>query len=310
MPRPSLNPDRAKQGGGGVEAGNYAVTAAKFQNIKTDYKANQLHLVLECAVLDKDGDEVRGADPVEMYFSFGRQSLEMFHPGQADSADSEPEDQGTGVDVEGNTIYCDEEGAQFNKSCGAIVFNETLVKQGFPKATLDRCWAPDFVGLKFALDTRTAKEVNDQYGTRLSTKPIKSDDPKQDGGTVTYKVATKWLNPNYLSGGKEGKAKAGKADAHSNGNADAGKMTDPEEISKHVLGLVAKSRAGEKQKVKTKQQLVGFFTNAFVTSKQDNKNDMLKKCQALVKDDDWLTDALAELGASYVEGVTTFPDAE
>lgn len=304
MPRPSLNPEKAKQGGGGPEAGNYLVTAAKFQNLKTDYKVNQLHQVFECTVLDKDGDAVRGADPVDLHFSFGEKSLEAFHPGQADSPEANTEDQGMAIDAEGNTVYCDEEGAQFNKSCGAIVFNETLVKHGFPKSVLDRCWAEDFVGLKFELAVKNSKEINDKYGTRLSTKPTK------DGGIVTYKIAEKWLNPNFLSkDGKKAKDGAKGADKSDDGaDTKPAKLTDPEEIAKHVLGLVAGSRAGEKGKIKTKAQLVGFFTNEYARSKQDPKK--LSECQKMVKDDDWIIGAIAELGGSFDEGVTTFPEAE
>lgn len=299
MPRPSMNPDRARQGGGGPEAGNYLVKSAKFQNRKTDYKKNQPTLVFECAVLDKDGDEVRGAEDVELYFGFGEKSTEAFHPGQADGPGDEPQDQGDGVDAEGNTIYCAEEGAEFNASCGAIVFSTSLAKAGFPKQTLDRCWAPDYVGLKFTLATKTSKELNEKFGTRLSTKPT------PDGGTVTYKIAEKWLNPNYLTSG----ASSGKTTSKANGKvkeeAEAPKPTDPTEIAVAVLGKLAADMAGKS--IKTKQALSGFFTNSYTKSKFDPKK--LKDVQAIVKDEDWLIGALAELGATFDEGVTTFAEA-
>ncbi len=309
MPRPSLNPDKAKQSGGGVEAGNYEVVTAKFQAIKTDYRPNQLYLVLESAVLDKDADRVRGADPVEITLSFGAKSLEAFHPGEAGGPDdADPSDLGDSADTEGNSIYClgDE---SFNKSASALVFMETLAKSGFPKNILDRCYAPDLVGLKFTLDTITPKEANDKYALRLNTKPMKDRETGEDV-TITYKVCSKWLNPNFLSkdGKKEKSDKGEKATAGSNGNAEAAKATDPEEITKNVLALVAKLKAGEKNKVKTKAALVGFFTNEYAKSKQNPKQ--LSECHKLVKNDDWLTEALAELGAVYDEGVTVFPDLE
>ena len=298
MPRPSANPDKARTGGGGVEAGNYLVNAAKFQNLKTDYKVCQPTLVLSCDTLDKDGDPVRGADPVEMYFSFGSKSLEAFHPGQCSGPDDDqPEDLGDAVDVEGNTIYCagDE---QFNSSCGAIVFNTSLVKAGFPKEILDRCYAPDYVGLKFSLNTRTSKELNEKMGTRLSTKPT------SDGGTVTYKVAEKWLNPNYLTSSNGAGKSKGKAAAEPE-EAKKPKPTDPEEIAREVLVIVSKEKAGPKNTVKTKQALVGFFTNAYTKGKYDPK--LLKKCQDFVKDDDWALTEIATLGGSYEDGVAEFP---
>src|ERR1700733_3909221 len=110
MPRASMNPDKAKQGGGGIEAGNYRVTGARYQNLKTDYKSKHLALIFDLAVLDKDGAPVRDADPVLMPLGFGEKSLESFHPGQADSIDAEPEDVGDDVDAQGNTVYCAESG--------------------------------------------------------------------------------------------------------------------------------------------------------------------------------------------------------
>jgi hypothetical protein len=305
MAKPSLNPDRAKQGGGGVEAGNYEVSAAKFAAVKTDYRPNQLYMVLETAVLDKDGDAVRGADPVEIMLSFGQKSLEAFHPGEATGPeDADPGDLGDSADTEGNSIYCSGE-ESFNKSSGALVFMETLAKAGFPKPTLDRCYAPDLVGLKFRLDTITPKEANEKYALRLNTKPFK-DAQTGENVDITYKVVSKWLNPNYLSSGGKKSKSADSAD--SNGTAAAPKATDPDEIAKNVLALVAKLKAGEKNKVKTKAALVGFFTNEYAKSKQNPKQ--LAECQKLVKNDEWLTEALSEIGAVYDEGVTTFPDLE
>lgn len=293
MPKPSLNPEKAKQGGG-VEAGNYEVTAAKIQNVKSDFKELQPTLILTSAVLDKDGDRVRGADSVDILLGFGKTALEAFHPGQAKSAEEEPKDMGTGVDVEGNTIYCAQEGEQFNKSCGAIVFSETLVKAGFPKTELDKCWAPSYVGLKFFLEVKTSKEINDKYGTRLSTRPT------NDGNTITYKVCSKWLNPNYLSqlsASKEASA------APINGKAEM----SVEETAMAVLATVATRKAGEKNAVKTKAALVGFFTSEYAKAKYNPKN--LTEAQNLVKDDNWLAGAVAELDGTVEEsGRIVFPE--
>ncbi len=297
MPKASLNPDRAKQGGGGVEAGNYQAEAVKFANIKTDFRPNQLYLVMDCAVLDKDGDKVRGADNVEITLSFGQKSLEAFHPGEASGPDdADPTDQGDGVDAEGNTVWCSGE-ESFNKSAGAIVFMESLAKAGFPKAILDRCYAPDLVGLKFALATEEPKKLNEKYGLRLNTKPMKDAQTGSDVN-ITYKVAEKWLNPNYLSGG-DAKAKGGKA----NGAAKDEPALSGEDLAMHVLGEVAKLKAGEKNAIKSKNALVGFFTNVFTKGKYKG----LPEAQKLVKDDDWLAGAVATLGGTYEDGVTTFP---
>ncbi len=314
MPRASLNPDRAKQGGG-VEAGNYEITAAKFMNIKTDFKpVTVLTQIFDCRLLDKSGEPVRGADPIEISFGFGEKSLEAFHPGEGSGPeDTNPDDMGDSIDAEGNTIYC-AGSEQFSKSCSAVVFNHTLAMAGFPKTTLDRCWAGDFIGIKFSLETLPAKDVNERFGTRLNTKPM------ADGGTVTYKVCTKWLN----AAGGTGKSAKGKKDSEGAGGAggagneatESAKPKTAEEIAKHVLAIVAKKRPGKKNVVKTKQALSGFFTNEFTKDKQPGK--MLRECQALIGNDEWIVGAVAELGGecsinddgAYDGGAVEFPEAE
>src|SRR5215469_14172233 len=150
----SFNPDLAKQGGGGLEKGKVRVKAGKTQNIKTDFKANQLYLVLDVEMLDENWNTVREAEPV-------------------------------------------------GRSTGIMVFFDSLVKHGFPKAILDLGWAPSFVGMEFEFATYTSKECNEKFGTRLSTKPIERTDDKgnKESVNVTYKVATKWNNVNYLGNG-------------------------------------------------------------------------------------------------------------
>lgn len=305
MPRASLNPDKAKQGGGGIEAGNYEVIGAKFQNIKTDFRPNQLYLVLSLAVLDKDGDRVRGAEEEELRLSFGEKSLEAFHPGMADSADdTDPTDQGDGVDAEGNTVW-QEEGSQFNKSCAAMVFMETLAKAGFPKATLDRCWAEDYIGLKFELATEEPKKLNEKYGLRLNTKPMK-DRTTGEPVNISYKIAQRWINANE---GKEAKTKKANGKVDHEEKAAAASSSDPESVAAAVLAAVAQSKPGEKNKIKSKAALVGFATNAYAKAKYDPKK--LSEVQKLIKDDDFLVGAIAELGGSFDpdSGVTVFAEA-
>lgn len=301
MPKPSSNPDKAKQGGGKVEAGNYEVIAPKYQNMKSDFKNNQLHLVFETAVLDKDGDRVKGADPVEIAFSFGSKSIESFHPGQGTGPDdSDPKDMGDDVDAEGNTVYCSGD-EQFNKSCGAIVFAETLVKAGFPKTTLDQTYAPNFTGMKFSLDSLDAKTINERYGTRLNTKPMKNSDGTENA--VTYKICKAWLNPTYLESGgaKAGKAAKGAAAATAETPA-AGKgafaaMSDAE-LTMSCLTAVAEMRQGDKGAVKTATQLVGLVTNQY-TAKAKMPADRLKAVQALLKDVEWAKSAVAKVGGVW-----------
>lgn len=312
MPRPSLNPDRASQGTGGkIEQGIFEVTGAKYQNIKSDFKANQPHLVLDCAVLDKDGDRVKGADAVEVIFGFGGKAIEAFHPGTGSGPDdADPKDEGDGVDAEGNTIYCAGD-QQFNKSCAAIVFAESLVKQGFPKDILDQTYAPNFAGLKFALNTFDSKTVNEKFGTRLNTKPFKDNDGNERA--VTYKVCEKWLNPNYLADAKNGgstkKGAAAKTEAPAADKSSHTSKSD-EELAQECLEAVAVARSGEKGTVKTAAQLVGLITNHY-TAKAKMPADRLKAVQAFVKADDyaWAKEAVAMLGGEWGDEpkVVVFP---
>lgn len=305
MPKASLNPDKASQGGGGVEAGNYQIDIAKFQNLKTDFQPNQLYLVFSCSTLDKDGAVVRGADPVEMRFSFGKKSLEAFHPGNAGSADdTEPEDLGDGVEVEGNTIYFDGNGEQFNKSCGALVFMETLAKAGYPKSLLDRCYGPDLQGIKFALLTLPAGDINSRFGTRLNAKPMIDEKTKEER-PVTYKIADKWLNPQMIS-----------ADSKPTKAAKGEKAEKPavslsvEDMTKAVLAKVALKKAGEKNSIKSSGALKGFFTSTFASTYNGTEAKKLAECQSKLGDPEWLEDALAELGGVMgAGGSVVFPEA-
>lgn len=306
MPRASMNPDKARQGGGGVEPGNYQVTNAEYMALQTDYRPNQLYLVFDAQPLDKDGEPIRSADEVTVQFSFGEKSLESFHPGNGnDASDTDPADLGTSPGTNGNTIYCGGS-EQFNRSCGALVFAESMVKAGFPKDVLDQCWAPNYNGLKFTLATLTPKECNERFGTRLNTRPIIDKETKQEV-TITYKVMDRWLNPNYLTSGTPATASTKTAASGASGApvAAAVKPSDPEDIAKEVLGKLATERAGEKKKIKTKQALVGHFTAVHAKERYDPKT--LSVCQELVRNEDWLIDALGELGATHEDGVTTFP---
>ncbi len=85
----SLNPDLAKQGGGGVEAGNYRVKAAKNANIKTDYRPNQIYLFLDLSTLDANFQPVREAEDQELKLSYGQESLKHYRVGVAKDANDE-----------------------------------------------------------------------------------------------------------------------------------------------------------------------------------------------------------------------------
>lgn len=302
MPKASSNPEHATQGGGGIEPGAYEVVSACYRNNKTDFKDTHLALVLGLVpVEEKTGKKVSGADTHELFLSYGSKSYPDFRPGKGKDRDDEnPKDMGDEVDAEGNTIYTDGSG-QFNKSVAAMVFFESLASQGFPKAALNNSWAPDFVGMKFVLRSATAKECNDLYNLRLNTRPMTNREGKEQD--ITYRVASKWLNPSYLkSGGTE----------TSNSEEKATKPTstesvDVDELTKELLAELGKTRGGEDNAFKNTSALNGAFTALFTKKKKPAK--LLGQCQAKVKNNTWLEETLGEMGG-YIrdDGAVVLPE--
>lgn len=291
MPKLSLNPEHAKQGGGGIEAGKYRVKAAKNQNIKTDYRANQLYLVLDLIQLDANWQPVREAEEQELRLSYGAESLKHFRPAVAKSAtDPDPVPQSDAPDAEGNTIFAlDSE--PVNRSCAVMVMMDSLMKHGFPKATLDNGYAPDFVGMEFELASYSPKECNEKFGTRLNTKPMKDKDDPTKTVDITYKVAVKWNNPNYLSGAST----VGSATTTTTTAAQVATANEsPEELAAKVLKVVIDKKKGSE--IKSAQAVNGFVTNAYTQHNPKLPASQLSAVQALVKDPASLAKILVNVG--------------
>ena len=287
MKKGSLNPDLAKQGGLGIEKGKFLVKSAKFQNRKTEYRENQMYLVLGCAVLDDNYQPVREAEDVDLQFSFGKESLKHFRPALGkDVNDQDPVDQGDAPDAEGNTFGL-LDGEPVNRSTAVMVLFDSLVKQGFPKATLDLGWAPSFVGLQFELATYTSKECNEKFGTRLNTKPMKDADGTEK--PVSYKVAVKWQNPNYLSGA----AAAPTATTTGAAPVTASSESD-EDLLTRVIKVVADRKKGSE--IKTEQALFGFVTNEYTKHNPKLPTARLAAVQALAKNAAAVAKAFVEAG--------------
>lgn len=297
MPRASLNPDKAKSGGG-IESGNYEVITAKCANIKTDFKPVQPAMVFSVRTLDKNGAAVPDTEDQELALAFGEKASSHFSPGIGQSiTDADPKDAGKDVDAEGNTVYC-EEGAQFNSSSGALVFLKSLAKHGFPQDVLDACWMPSFVGLKIFLQTLPAKDINEGYGTRLNVGNSK------DGQPFTYKVAAKWLNPSYL-----GKSSTPAATPATNGSATASqvaastptpasaangtKVTVPDAVKMCIAKLADKKKG---KTIEIRSSLNGFLTNELSALKLTGVS--IAEFKKALADDDMVKDALTEAKAT------------
>lgn len=305
MPKMSLNPDLAKQGGGGVEAGNYRVKIAKNANIKTDYRPNQIYFVLDLATLDANFQPVRDSEDQELKLSYGQESLKHYRVGVAkDANDQDPVAKSDDPDQEGNTIV-PQDSEPFNKSCAAMVFLESLKKQGFPVDILNRGYAPDFQGLEFTLASYSPKECNDKFGTRLNTKPVKDKDDPTKTIDITYKVVTKWNNPNYLGGASSAAASGTTTSSAAPTNAVA--TESAEELLPKVLKVVAERKKGTE--IKSKQALFGFVTNEYTKHNPKLPPSKLPEVQKIVNDNlEFVAEVFAEYGVTAErndEGVLT-----
>lgn len=282
MPRPSLDPDKAKQSQfenkTKVEAGVFEVLSAKTEITKGTFATDvaQLSMILEVALLDKSGARVGDAEPISLQFGISK-ALDKFAPGVGkDINDESPVSAGTEVGATGNTVYFDGAG-ELSGSSGTIVFMKSLKKLGFPNDVLDFCWFPAFKGLKFSMITKTAKEINDLLGVRLNTKD------GINGKPVPYRIATEWLNRGYLTGKKE-EPKAAPASVTAN--------IDVEDLIAQTMAKVAEVKAGSP--IKSMQALKGFFTHEFTKAKFPTAK--LAQAQRIFANPDGLNELIGSLG--------------
>jgi hypothetical protein len=303
MPRPSGNPDKATESlFSKIEDGNYEVISANIKITKGDFAdaTAQLSRVLQLRVLNADGETVRDADTVEFTQSYGKKALEHFSVGKGSGPDdNDPKDLGTDVDTEGNTVFCSGDG-QFNKGCGVMVFDASLAHAGFPKDILDRCFPADLVGVKFALKTELSEKINKRFAMRLNTKPMPSRKAGEADIPATMKIVDKWLNPSHKPGAAAAPAHDKKHAANSFANQT------PEELATAALEIVSTQRPGEKNLVKTVAQMKGLVTNAY--TKAGMPAGQMKAVQEFIGNPDWLSTAVEELGGSFSDGKTIFPE--
>jgi hypothetical protein len=295
MKKGSFNPDLAKQGGLVVEKGKFQVKSAKIQNRKTDYRENQMYLILSCAVLDDNYNQVRESEDIDLQFSFGKESLKHFRPAVGKNVnDTDPVEQSDAPDAEGNTFgLLDNE--PVNRSTAVMVLYDSLVKQGFPKATLDLGWAPLFVGMQFELATYTSKECNEKFGTRLNTRPIK-DEKTGEEKLVSYRVCVKWQNPNYLSSPVSVGVLATSTSTATSSPVSGGVSATTTESDKDLLTRVIKVVADRKKgsEIKTEEAFHAFVTNEYIKHNPKLPSSRLAAVQALAKN-------ALEVAKSFIE---------
>ncbi len=187
----------------------------------------------------------------EIFFSFGGKSLPFVHPGKADGPDDEePEDEGTSVGAEGNTIFLVANDWAPNEKSGLMVLTTSLVAAQIKPEYLNRCWAPDWVGCVFEMKAKKGEKG-------------------ADGREFSYKVVSKVL---VGPGGK--KSKGGTASG-----------PNPTTVLAPIVQVLAQELDGQSM---TRKAFLNRIRTAMETANVDSK--LLVPVLSLLKDDKWLNE--------------------
>lgn len=228
MPKPKTNAGSLMQGGGlGVQAGKLEVVDARFKLIGRTKKDGSkvtpfCALQFDLYQLDDEWDrtpesEETGPFQKEFIVCWSNKSdgSFKFRPGLAESAtDEEVEDAGDELDTEGPTLYCDDNSVPFADSDFGM-FLASLEKKGFKAEVNSQGWAPNYIGMKFQVESVTPTELCKELGIKHSAR---------DKEQPVWKVEDIHVKP------YEGKKTAGtKAATKPNGKAAAVKETVDEE---------------------------------------------------------------------------------
>jgi len=175
MPRVSIAPEDALHFKGAYADGWGKITDAKsvvfqFPPDKETGRQDPPGLFCELTIQRyQDGDGNKGADqPEQVLLSIQRAgkdtgTLSLAHPGIYPDGDlsKEPEDAGTELGAEGNTLYAIQDGYQVNDKTKLMVFCKSLQEHGFKPEILKRTFFPDFVGLYAFFKTETLKKFRE-----------------------------------------------------------------------------------------------------------------------------------------------------
>ena len=261
-----MNPDNAakspgsfKEGYVRIDSNSYKVHAGKPGEGEAPVPATkwswQVTRLAEDGVeplLDDNDEPVRE----ELLFSFGGKCLPFVHPAKADSPDDDnPEDLGTGLEAEGNTIYLNAADWRPNEKSGLMVLTKSLTKAGVGSQFLNRCWAPDWNGCVFQMLT--------QVGEKGS-----------DGRSFNYKIVGK------ISVGPGSAKTSAKGAGKSNG-----KPAEAETCLSPILNALSQELDGQ---TLTRKAFLNRVRAALDASKTDSK--LLVPVLSLCKDDKWLAD--------------------
>lgn len=262
-----------------------------------------------CAMLMMAKTDEKGVrldeEPLEKILRIEK-DLEKMRPGKSTTReDSEPEDMGSELDTEGNTVFC-EEGVKINVNSAFLVFTKSLEERGFKSEILGHGFLPDLVGLRG--HAKTEKGEKRTYGG-------KEIEPN-------YLIVDRILSPlPYESAAKKPAASAGKAKAKGPvavaDKAAPGTVAavaapvaaaDSDDAADAAVGLLAELSGELAGETRDKQKLYAMAYARLMKDKaRDKKLD--KQIAEYLKSDVWLGEKASDLGFEFAEGVFTFADA-
>jgi hypothetical protein len=196
---------------------------------------------------DDNGESIKE----ELLFSFGMKSLPFVHPGRMDGPEDDPEDLGTSIGAEGNTIYLNAVDWKPNEKSGLVVLTASLAKLNVSRTFIDRCWTPDWNGFIFHVASQEGPKSN-------------------DGRVFSYKVATKLISA--PSAKRTSKSANGAA-----AGQDAGALLAP------IISRLSTELAGQ---TITKKAFANRVKSVCDTS--NVPNHMLVPVLTLVRNEKWL----------------------
>lgn len=264
-----MNPEKATKSTGGFKEGLVRIDSNSYKVHKGKAGEGQAELVpatkwsWKVTRLNEERepltDEHDQVVTEELLFSFGTKCLPSIHPGKCESLDDEDvEDLGTQMEVgetpaaEGNTVYLVDPNWAPHEKSGIMTLTKSMAALAVPKAYLDRCWAPDWVGCIFDMRTQAG-------------------DKGKDGNAFTYKIVHQVI---IGPGATKGKAKAG------------GKATESaEEYLAPRMHKISEEMDGQ---TLTRKAFLNRVRDILTSDKTDSK--LLVPVLSLCKDDKWLAD--------------------
>jgi len=268
-------------------------------NRETGIQGNPFPCVqLEFAKLDPQGNRLPDEDPVKMEFGLG--NIEKFHPGQCKGADDpDPEDLGTEIDTEGNTIYTDAADNKINNVTKWMMFAASLEHKGFDRHSLHAAYLPDLIGLKIQVKTEAVEKRAGMTYKREPTSLVVEKIialPAKQRGKKPVAVPPKADKAN----GAPAPAPAGPVAVPAAASADEA----AELIATQTMAEVA---AENKGKTVERKKLQTSFQARLMRNKVPIKHH--KQAMDLIKSADWLNQQATDDETSPLFGLLMADDA-